>query len=91
MNDLEKEFEMLKNTVGRDIESKIDEANTLIREAQELSEEHKLPFRASLANGSRDNYIPAGLKSKWGDFVKEVCEETETYQEYGDGWQTSYC
>ena len=90
--ELEQEFKTLTETVGKEIESKIQQARQLIIEAVDLAEKHGIPFYAYVSElGSP--YIPETFENKYGVLDKELVEELTGVSsddlENSPGWRFS--
>jgi hypothetical protein len=91
-NDLEKEFKDLNDTIGKEIDNKINEASKLLREAVELANKHGLPFYAYVSELGQP-YVPESFEEKWSDLNKEDVEELTGVSSYdlesAYGWKHS--
>jgi len=89
---LEKEFESLADTVGVEIQSKIDEAERLIAEACALADESGLPFFTNVSVVGQP-YVPETFQNKWRDldrdFVANLTEVATSDLSSAYGWQHS--
>lgn len=93
LSDLEKQFQQVNETVGKEIKEKLSAASKLVREAEKLSEQHGLPFRAGVSPLSQ-SYVPESFRSKWPDLDRDFAvDETGAWSEYGyddyGGWAHS--
>lgn len=72
---LANEFETLCTDVQKQIKAKIEVARQALREAQELAEQHGVPFRSGISPLS-NSFVPASFgKSKFRNLDREMIGE----------------
>ena len=92
---LEKEFQDLIDSVGTEIEGKLEQAKLLLKEAVKLSEENGVPFYSPVSILG-ETYIPSSFVDKFKalnvDSIAELtgipAEDLEQNR-YGRGWNHS--
>lgn len=97
--EIEKKFIAALKLANPLIQAKLDEAQAAITAAQDLSEEHGVPFSAYIDGGALKNeYVPESFEEKGFDKIEdlyELCEKAGIEAVYGTegyaGWQQSYC
>jgi len=91
-NELETEFKSLMETVGKEIDHKVNEASRLLREAVELADKHGIPFYAYVSELGQP-YVPQSFEDKWESLDKEDVEELTGVPSYdlesAYGWKHS--
>jgi hypothetical protein len=89
-SEVERQFRLTVNEIGTKIQDKLSKAAKLINEAEELAEEHGVPFNSGVSPLGQC-YIPGSLGSLFSELDKEFAYNlTETYKEYGnEGWAHS--
>lgn len=70
------------------IEAKLSQASALLDEAIAISEEHGIPFYASVSELGQQ-YTPASFKKLWGKVDDKVLEDLDVYPGEYDGWTHS--
>ena len=90
---LEEEFKLLVKTVGKTINDKVEAANKLLQEAEQLAYDNGLPFSSPISPLEQP-YIPSSFAQKYKLVNKILVEELTGIAEfaldqYGSGWQTS--
>jgi hypothetical protein len=89
---LEREFETLIDTVGKQIEEHINAAHKSLLAATELADAHGIPFFTHVSELGQ-SYVPYSFRKKWVDldpnYVVDLTEiDKEELSEAG-GWQSS--
>ena len=89
---LEAQFEELASTVGEEIQEKIRQAEKLLQEACNLSDQHGIPFFTNVSLLGQP-YVPEAFESKWTDldrdFVANITEVAAGDLGSAYGWQHS--
>lgn len=90
--DLEQEFKTLTETVGKEIDQKVEQASKLLAEAVDLANKHGIPFYAFVSELGQP-YVPQSFKDKWDALDKETVEELTSVSsydlDYAYGWRHS--
>lgn len=87
-SELEKTFAKVANDIIPQIEEKLAAAMKLLGEAEELSEEHGVPFYSNISPLGQ-SFRPESFAEKFSEVDSDVVYDlTESYGEY-DGWQHS--
>jgi len=90
LSNLEEEFKALVESVGKEIDKKVQESAEALNEACRLAEQHGIPFYSSVSHISQ-NYVPNSFPDKFGhidpDFVQAVTEVYNTAD--ASGWEHS--
>jgi hypothetical protein len=91
-NQLEKEFKVLAESIGKEIDDKVAEAAKLLNEAVSLSDRFGIPFRSPISQIDQA-YVPTSFKVRFNTLDKEmVCKMLEMYKDelnYARGWRHS--
>lgn len=87
---LEQEFREVAESIGNQIYTLLQDARAKVKQAVELSEQHGIPFNASVSLLG-NTYYPRTFEEKWGELDRYlVYDLTKAYNEYGDaGWSHS--
>jgi len=90
---LEEEFKQLVETVGKEIQDKVETAKQLLNEAEKLADENGLPFYSPISPLDQA-FIPFSFTEKYKTVDKYLVEKLTDITEYalnqyGKGWQTS--
>jgi len=89
---LDLEFQTLVETVGKEIDAKIEQASKLLSEATALADQHGIPFYAFVSELGQA-YVPESFEDKWGSLDKEDVEELTGVSSYdlesAYGWKHS--
>lgn len=91
---LEKEFQVLHDAFGKEIESKVEQFQKLMAEAVELSDRYGIPFACTLTPSMRGWYVPDSFSERFASLDKEMVSELTDVSEYKlgrsyGGWQHS--
>lgn len=90
---LEKEFEILYSSIGEEINKKIQQAEKLLAEAEELADKFGLPFQADMYSDMRGWYIPETFGERFKSLDAEKLAELTEISAYrlnrAYGWQHS--
>lgn len=87
-------FEGLVETIGKDIQEKINAAQKLMQEAESLADQHGIPFYSAYS-GLGQAYVPSSFYTKFKGIDLELAAEITNVgswdldNEYSDGWQHS--
>ena len=88
---LEQKFREVHAKYNPQIKEKMEAAAKLIAEAEQISEEHGLPFSTNLMSDT--GYVPDSFEAIFGDLKNEdsdiIYELTHTYNHEYTGWQNS--
>jgi hypothetical protein len=91
-SELEREFKVLQQTIGKEIEGKLETAAKLIKEACDIADEHGYPFYSSVSVLGQE-YIPSSFKNRFEGMSPETIENLvgiSAYDiEYAHGWKHS--
>jgi hypothetical protein len=92
---LEAEFKALVDSVGIEIEQKLQQAKLLVKQACKLSAEHGIPFYSPVSILG-ENFVPPSFKQKFNALNKEdiaeltgVPAEELEQERYSEGWNHS--
>jgi len=89
---LEKEFENLVESVGKEIQDKIQQAEKLLAEACALADMHGIPFFTNVSLLGQP-YVPEKFETKWcdldRDFVANITEVVASDLGSPYGWDHS--
>lgn len=86
---LEEEFKQAVNKCADKIEDKLNKAAKLISEAEKLSEEYGVPFRARISPIS-NTYVPDSFQEQFGKLDSEIIIEIcDVYSDLEPGWEYS--
>jgi len=88
---LELEFKALVDTVGKEIQTKVEMAEKLLDEAVELADRHGIPFYPGISTLGQP-YVPASFKERFGALDKELVGDLTDIGEYSlghTGWRRS--
>jgi hypothetical protein len=92
--EMEREFRKVAPSILDQIYEKVALANKYLTEAEQLSEEHGIPFGSGISSLGQD-YFPSTFPAKWNEVSKEVMQEvTDTHNEHDSyyGWvHSSVC
>lgn len=92
-NQLEKEFEALVSSIGKEIELKISQAEQLIKEATDLADRFGIPFKTSILVDQRSFYVPKSFGERFAKLDKEFAMELTEIGQYrlglANGWHHS--
>ena len=80
MNELEKEFEELANTIGKEIANKVEKAMILLDEAMKLSDDSGFPFKYRILDNER-TYVPSSYNRKFFNIDPKKLEELANLKE----------
>jgi len=90
--------QVFRNTFAEhnpEIQAKLAEAAKLIKDAENIAEEHGIPFspEANIMQGMPTGYVPESFESIFGELKQEdsevIYELTHTYNHEYTGWQNS--
>jgi len=88
-SELEQEFRGLVERHSQEIEEKLNDANTAMKEAMTLSEKYGIPFPANISQISQ-SYTPKSFITKFGQLDRELIEELSGAELNGYyGWEHS--
>lgn len=73
-NQLEAEFRVLVNFIGKEIDSKLEKANKLMNEAIALSEKYGVPFRADVSSTSQ-SFTPRTYQERFQNLDEETAQD----------------
>ena len=89
---LEQQFETMADSVGAEIQTKLQQAEKLLNEACELADEHGIPFYTNVSLLGQP-YVPEAFQSKWRDldrdFVANITEVASYDLGSAYGWAHS--
>lgn len=91
-SELEREFLLLRDTIGERIEQNLIQADNLLKEACRLSEQYGFPFYSPISHLAQ-SYIPDSINKAYKDldedFIYDKIGLSASDIEYGGGWQHS--
>ena len=92
-NQLEKEFETLYKTFGKEIAAKIQQAEKLMNEAIEIADKYGIPFEVDSFSNQRGWYVPETYADRFEkldkDFVMELTDISSYRLGRANGWSYS--
>ena len=90
---LEKEFNSLFNSFGKEIEAKVKQAEKLMNEAIEIADRYGIPFSADIFASMRGWYVPETYGDRFGQLDKDLVMDLTDVSSYrlgrAIGWQYS--